>query len=75
MVIGAGADTTANTSTVTHFHILNNPNIFKTLKEELEIAMPNKYAPAKLSAVEKLPYLVSKNEKVADYKMCADENN
>lgn len=59
MVIGAGADTTANTSTVTHFHVLDNPEVYKKLREELEAAMPDKYAPAKLNVVEKLPYLVS----------------
>lgn len=59
VVIGAGADTTANTLTVTHFHILDNPDVLKKLRLELQAAMPDKNAPAKLSIVEHLPYLVS----------------
>jgi cytochrome P450 len=59
VVIGAGADTTANTLNVTHFHILDNPDVLKKLQAELQAALPDKYKPVKLSVVEKLPYLVS----------------
>jgi cytochrome P450 len=59
VVIGAGADTTANTLNTTHFHILDNPDVLKRLRQELEVAMPDKFAPAKLTVVEKLPYLVN----------------
>jgi cytochrome P450 len=59
LIIGAGTDTTGNTLAVITFHILNNPSILAKLKAELEVAMPNKVAPAKLSDVEQLPYLVS----------------
>lgn len=59
VVIGAGADTTANTLNVTHFHILDNPHVLKKLQTELEEAMPDKFAPARLAVVEHLPYLVS----------------
>lgn len=59
IVIGAGADTTANTSTITHFHVLDNPEVHRKLREELEAALPDKYAPVKLAFIEKLPYLVS----------------
>lgn len=59
VVIGAGADTTATTLNVTHFHVLDNPDVLKKLRAELETAMPDKFAPAKLSIVERLPYLVS----------------
>jgi cytochrome P450 len=58
VVIGAGADTTANTLTVTHFHILDNPEVLQKLRAELEVAMPDQFAPAKLAVVEHLPYLV-----------------
>ena len=58
-MIGAGADTTANPLTITHFHILNNPEVHKQLQAELEEALPNKYAPVELRVVEQLPYLVS----------------
>ena len=59
IVIGAGADTTANTLTVTHFYILDNPNVRRKLETELREALPHKDAPVALSVVEKLPYLVS----------------
>jgi cytochrome P450 len=59
VVIGAGADTTANALTITHFHILNNPNVHKQLRAELEEALPKKYAPVELRVVDQLPYLVS----------------
>lgn len=59
MVIGAGADTTANALTVTHFHILNNPDIHKRLRTELDAAQPDKFEPLDLRVVENLPYLVS----------------
>lgn len=58
VVIGAGADTTANTLNVTHYHILDNPGVLKTLQAELIAAMPDKSAPAELAVVEQLPYLV-----------------
>lgn len=58
VVIGAGADTTANALTITHFHILENPHVYKKLRAELEEALPNKYEPVELRVVEQLPYLV-----------------
>lgn len=58
VVIGAGADTTANALTITHFHILNNPDVHKKLKEELEKVIPNSHDPVDLRVVEQLPYLV-----------------
>jgi hypothetical protein len=59
VTIGAGADTTGNAFTVTHFHLLDNPNILKKLQAELQEALPNKYGPIELRVVEQLPYLVS----------------
>lgn len=59
VVIGAGADTTANAITITHFHILDNPDVHQKLRAELEEALPDKYAPVELRIVEQLPYLVS----------------
>jgi cytochrome P450 len=55
---GAGADTTGNAFTVTHFHLLDNPDILKKLQAELKEALPNKYDPVVLKVVEQLPYLV-----------------
>ena len=34
VVIGAGADTTANTLAITHFYILENPDIKRKLEAE-----------------------------------------
>jgi cytochrome P450 len=58
VVIGAGADTTANALTITHFHILDNPDVQKRLREELITAWPDKSEPAQLKIIEQLPYLV-----------------
>lgn len=58
VTIGAGADTTGNAFTVTHFHLLDNPDILKNLLAELKEALPNKYDPVDLKVVEQLPYLV-----------------
>lgn len=60
VVIGAGADTTANALTITHFHILDNPEVEKKLRSELSAALPDKNEPVQLKAVEQLPYLVSR---------------
>jgi cytochrome P450 len=59
VVIGAGADTTANALTITHFHILDNPDVHKKLRAELEEALPNRDEAVDLRVVEHLPYLVS----------------
>jgi cytochrome P450 len=59
VTIGAGADTTGNAFTVTHFHLLDNPDVLKKLQAELKEALPNKYDPVELRVVEQLPYLVS----------------
>lgn len=58
-MIGAGADTTANALTITHFHILDNPDVHKKLRTELADALPNRDEPVDLRVVEQLPYLVS----------------
>jgi cytochrome P450 len=54
VVVGAGADTTANALTITTFHVLDNPTILTKLRQELEKAMPDRFQPAKLSLVENL---------------------
>lgn len=59
VTIGAGADTTGNALTITHFHLLDNQNVLKKLQSELQEALPNKYDPVELRVVEQLPYLVS----------------
>jgi cytochrome P450 len=58
LVVGAGADTTANVCAQLTFHLLSNPDKLATLKKELEEALPDAYEPVKLTVVEHLPYLV-----------------
>lgn len=59
LIVGAGTDTTGNALTVTTFHLISNPDKLAKLRKELEAAIPNRFQPAKLIVVEKLPYLVS----------------
>lgn len=58
VVVGAGADTTANALTVTTFHLLDNPDKLQRLKSELETLMPDPCSPVKLRELEQLPYMV-----------------
>ncbi|KAF7864391.1 hypothetical protein EAF04_006525 [Stromatinia cepivora] len=57
VLIGAGSDTVANMLTNTHFHLLDNPQHLKTLREELKTVMPDQYARACLKDLEGLPFL------------------
>lgn len=59
LIVGGGADTTANAMTVITFHLLANPRVLETLRRELEVAIPGKYSIPALRDVENLPYLVS----------------
>jgi cytochrome P450 len=59
IVVGAGADTTANALTITTFHVLDNPEILKKLRKELLTAMPERHSRPRLVDLEHLPYLVS----------------
>ena len=56
-VIAAGIETTAWALTVTTFHILSNPSVLKTLRNELEVAMPDALAQPQAVVLEQLPYL------------------
>jgi cytochrome P450 len=58
LVVGAGADTTANVCAHLTFHLLSNPDKLARLRKELEDAIPDPYEPAQLIIVEQLPYLV-----------------
>lgn len=58
LVVGAGADTTANVCAQLTFHLLSNPDKLATLEKELLEAIPDPYEPVKLTVVEHLPYLV-----------------
>jgi len=57
VVVGAGADTTANALTTMTYHILANPHVLTNLRNELKTAMPDPTVPATLNVVEHLPYL------------------
>ncbi|TGO81066.1 hypothetical protein BPOR_1379g00010 [Botrytis porri] len=57
VLIGAGSDTVSNMLTNTHFHLLDNPQHLKTLREELKSVMTDRYARACLKDLEGLPFL------------------
>lgn len=56
--IAAGADTMAHAITTTHYHILENPEVERKLRAELEAALADKYLPVQMKVVDQLPYLV-----------------
>lgn len=58
-ILQAGSDTVGNTCTVGTFHVLNNPSIHARLVKELRSIWPDKNVPVDLSALQKLPFLVS----------------
>ncbi|KAH8749226.1 cytochrome protein [Diaporthe sp. PMI_573] len=58
-VVGAGIETTMRTLTISVFHIVDNPEVYRKLGEELKAAIPN---PDKIPAwedLEKLPFLTA----------------
>ncbi|KAF7917662.1 uncharacterized protein EAE98_010078 [Botrytis deweyae] len=57
VLIGAGSDTVSNMLTNTHFHLLDNPQHLKTLRDELKSVMQDRYARACLKDLEGLPFL------------------
>ena len=58
-LILAGGDTSSASLTQLSYHLLANPDILKTLKEELRLAMPDTQVPLSWQELEKLPFLVS----------------
>lgn len=56
-VNGAGIETTMWTLTVGTFHVIDNPNVYRRLKEELTAAMPDRDVILSWEALEALPYL------------------
>lgn len=58
-ILAAAADTTGNAMTVAAYNVVINPDIYKTLVDELEAAFPNEDEPLDYIKLEKLPYLVS----------------
>ncbi|KAF5360317.1 hypothetical protein D9758_009123 [Tetrapyrgos nigripes] len=53
----AGSDTVGNTCYLATFYVLNNPQVYATLKEELRKAWPDMDANIGMDVLEKLPYL------------------
>jgi cytochrome P450 len=58
-ILGAGLETTAWALTVATFHILDNPNILKNLRHEIEQAIRDPYNEVEWQRLEKLPYLTA----------------
>lgn len=56
-VVGAGVLTSAHFLKVATFHLLDNPDILKKLKAELQEAIPNPKTIPSLPELEKLPYM------------------
>ncbi len=56
-VIGAGLETTRWAMTVASFHIIDNPQIFKRLREELDQAIPDPDHIPTWAQLQALPYL------------------
>ena len=60
-VLAAAADTTGNAMTVAAYNVVNNPEIYRRLREELVVAFPNAEDELDYATLEKLPYLVCTN--------------
>ena len=58
-MILAGADTSTTTLMRLSYNLLSNPDILKTLKEELRVAIPDTQVPMRWQELENLPFLVS----------------
>ncbi|KAL3465633.1 cytochrome P450 [Aspergillus heterothallicus] len=60
IVLGAGAETTANTLTLGAYHLIRNPSVVLRLREELKnTAMPHHDSQPRWADLEKLPYLTA----------------
>lgn len=58
-ILAAAADTTGNGMTVAAYNVVNNPEIYKKLRAELEVAFPELNSRLNFTELERLPYLVS----------------
>ncbi len=56
ILLGAGSETTAKTSTTILFYLIENPTVLRRLRDELETVMPNAHAPVSATTLENLPY-------------------
>lgn len=64
LLLGAGTETTARTIAVSMFHLMDNPDMGRRLREELRTVMETPTSKASWTDLEKLPYLVSLHELV-----------
>ncbi|PMD50091.1 cytochrome P450 [Hyaloscypha bicolor E] len=53
----SGTDTTVHALAIATYHLLANPSILFTLKEELKVAIPDPSSPPSWRELEQLPYL------------------
>lgn len=61
IVLGAGAETTANTLALGAFHLMQNPAVLEKLRHELKQVMPTPTSSSSWSQLEQLPYLVRRS--------------
>lgn len=54
-IVGAGIETTKSSLTLASFHILDNPEIFRRLRQELEEVFSDLTKPPTLTQLERLP--------------------
>jgi len=59
IIVSAGTETTAWCLSVITFHLLSNPTILKTLRQELEDAIPDPNKLAPVEQLEQLPFLTA----------------
>lgn len=59
LLVGAGTHTVSWTLTLATYHILANPSILRSVKEELDDAIENSADYTPLATIEKLPYLTA----------------
>ena len=58
-IVGAGIETVKAVLALACFHILENPEVLRILREELIDAFPDLQNPPTLSELERLPYLTA----------------
>lgn len=60
----AGTETTAWALSVITFYLLSNPEVLRTLRDELESAIHDASVTVEIKDLEKLPYLVSTRDHI-----------
>jgi cytochrome P450 len=57
VLVGAGSETTGNTLSITTYHLLQNPDMLRRLKDELDSVKPGPAGILEYKALRELPYL------------------